>query len=60
MGEKRAIAALMNSMANGWQGIFEPDAKTAKRNEEASQAQTQPQMTEAERRAIRERMETQV
>lgn len=31
MGESRAIAALDHSMANGWQGIFEPDAKPTQR-----------------------------
>lgn len=30
MGEERAIAALKHSMANNWQGIFEPDSKSAK------------------------------
>jgi len=30
MGEARAIAALKHSMANNWQGIFEPDASKAK------------------------------
>ena len=27
MGEKRAVAAINHSIANGWQGIFEPDQK---------------------------------
>jgi|688.fasta_scaffold277187_2 hypothetical protein len=30
MGEARAIAALKHSLAGGWQGIFEPDNKSAK------------------------------
>ena len=32
MGEERAIAALKHSMANGWQGIYEPDAKPSNIN----------------------------
>lgn len=29
MGEQRAIAAIRHSIANGWQGIFEPDGNNA-------------------------------
>jgi len=32
MGESRAIAALKHSIAGGWQGIFEPDSKSAKQS----------------------------
>jgi hypothetical protein len=32
MGEERAIAALKHSMANNWQGIFEPDIRPNKIN----------------------------
>ena len=32
MGEERAIAALKHSMANGWQGIYEPNASPSKIN----------------------------
>ena len=32
MGEERAIAALKHSMSNGWQGIYEPDAKPSNIN----------------------------
>ena len=32
IGEERAIAALKHSMSNGWQGIYEPDARPNKIN----------------------------
>jgi len=38
MGEARAIAALKHSMANNWQGIFEPDSKSGAVKQQTSYA----------------------
>ena len=37
LGHDRAVAAIQHSIANGWQGIFEPDGKASKKS-------TQPNM----------------
>lgn len=36
MGNNRAIAAIEHSIANGWQGIFEPGDNRAKQHVETS------------------------
>jgi uncharacterized protein YdaU (DUF1376 family) len=42
MGEARAIAAIEHSIANGWQGMFEPHAVTPKASERRQATEPQP------------------